>query len=106
VQEKLSGSHTAFKMISISIDPEHDTPDKLLDYTHRYKTGKNWRFFTGDLSAITAIQKAFNAYRGNKMNHVPLTFIKPSINESWYRIEGFTGASGLLAEFNRLNTQH
>lgn len=103
MQQKLSQTNQNFKMISISIDPEHDTPDKLKEYSRRFNTGDHWQFLTGDLTTIIAIQRAFDAYRGNKMNHEPLTFIKPSGDKSWYRIEGFTSASVLLAELDRLN---
>ena len=35
-------------MISISLDPEHDTPEVLAEYAELYETGPGWVFLTGD----------------------------------------------------------
>jgi protein SCO1/2 len=34
-------------LLSFSVDPEHDTPEKLADYAKRYQAGQNWYFLTG-----------------------------------------------------------
>lgn len=102
VQKKLGDDRDRVQLISISIDPEHDRPDKLLNYSRKYNTGTNWQFFTGNLPDIIALQKAFDAYRGNKMNHVPTTYLRTSREAPWVRIEGFANASELIEEYHRL----
>lgn len=37
------------KVISITVDPETDTPAKLREYADKYGAGKNWWFLTGSL---------------------------------------------------------
>lgn len=61
----------------ISIDPEMDTPDKLKTYAgkHRIKED-NWHLLTGNTSDIIKLQKSFEAYRGNKMNHSTSLYLK------------------------------
>lgn len=61
----------------ISIDPETDTPDILKTYAeqHRIKDA-NWHLLTGDNKQIINLQKRFEAYRGNKMNHNTSLFVK------------------------------
>ncbi len=40
--------HDDLQFISISINPQHDTPSKLKRYREHYKaTASNWQFFTG-----------------------------------------------------------
>lgn len=102
IQDKLAGSSTQFKMVSISIDPEQDTPEKLKMYADNYQAGSNWDFLTGELAAIWEIQRAFDAYRGNKANHVPITFMRAKNTDPWVRLEGFTSAKELIGEYQKL----
>lgn len=42
-----------FGIVSITIDPEHDTPEVLKEYAERYGvTSENWHFLTGDKKEI------------------------------------------------------
>jgi protein SCO1/2 len=51
VTDKLS-KYEDFMAVSISIDPEHDTPSVLKEYAARYKANDStWQFLTGDRSA-------------------------------------------------------
>lgn len=101
-QAQLGDEVKNVKMISISIDPQYDTPEKLREYAKLYKAGPQWKFYTGSYEQSVIAQKAFKAYRGSKMNHVPLTFIKTSADSKWVRLEGFTSAARLLKEFRSL----
>jgi protein SCO1/2 len=59
LQDKL-GSQPDARLVSISLDPEKDTPDVLREYATRFKAGSNWLFFTGDKAAIrTLSEKGF-----------------------------------------------
>jgi protein SCO1/2 len=87
------------RMISISIDPQHDTPAKLREYAQRFHAGPGWEFLTGDLDDVIAVLKAFDAYRGDKMNHIPLTILRAKPDEPWVRLEGFASARELVREY-------
>jgi protein SCO1/2 len=39
---------TALRLVSITVDPEHDTPEILARYAARYGAGDRWWFLTGD----------------------------------------------------------
>lgn len=103
VREELGPDRSKIEMISISIDPEHDTPEKLKEYAKKYHADEGWQFLTGDLALIVSVQKAFDAYRGDKMNHIPLTFLRRSPKDPWVRLEGFTSAKDLLHEYHNLS---
>lgn len=49
------------RLVSISVDPEHDTPEVLRDYVQRFHADPNrWLFLTGDKAAIYRLaQKGF-----------------------------------------------
>ncbi len=99
---KSSGEHVDF--YSISIDPEYDTRDRISEYAKKVGAGDRWRFVTGSLDDTFKLEKAFDTYRGNKMNHLPLTFMKPAGAETWVRIEGFPSAEEILAEYRSIAT--
>jgi cytochrome oxidase Cu insertion factor (SCO1/SenC/PrrC family) len=83
----------ALRVVSVSIDPDEDTPARLADYAQRHGAGDGWRFLTGDADDIVAVQRAFDAYAGAKMRHLPLSFVRASPGRAWTRLEGaFTAA--------------
>jgi protein SCO1/2 len=100
VQKELGHGDEAIRLVSISIDPEQDTPDRLKVYAERYHASPRWHFLTGSRPDILKVQQAFDAYRGDKMSHVPLTFLRASPNARWVRIEGFASAADLVAEYS------
>ncbi len=89
-------------LISISIDPEHDTPERLKKYASKFKSGPNWIFLTGNHDVILKVQHIFNVYKGEKMNHQPVTFLHRAKDSNWLRLDGFTSAKNLLFEFQQL----
>jgi protein SCO1/2 len=101
-QDKLGAERAKVHMVSISIDPEQDTPGRLRDYARRFSAGPQWQHYTGTVAASVAVQKAFAAYRGDKMNHDPLTLMRPAPGQPWVRIDGFASALDLLTEYAAL----
>lgn len=102
VQKELGDEAGQVRMISISIDPEYDTPERLRDYAERFKAGSQWQFYTGTNDDIVAIQKAFDAYRGGKANHEPLTFLRVPEEPQWVRLNGLASASDVVQEYRQL----
>jgi protein SCO1/2 len=86
------------RLISISLDPLNDTPQALRDYARKAGAGPGWRFYTGSVEASTAAQRAFDLFRGDKMNHAPVTLVRRAPGDTWVRLEGFPTALQLAAE--------
>jgi len=101
-QERLGANRDKVHMVSISIDPEQDTPVRLREYAGRFSAGPQWQHYGGTVAASIAAQKAFNAYRGDKMGHDPLTLMRGAPGKPWVRIDGFASADDLLAQFSAL----
>lgn len=97
-QDDLGGARGAVHLVSISIDPEQDTPSRLREYAARFHALKGWDHYSGTLAASLAVQKAFNAYRGEKMSHIPLTLVRAAPGKPWVRFDGFARADDLAAE--------
>lgn len=75
LQTELDKDINNVRMVSISIDPEHDTPVILKRYLEKFNAQPGWDFLTGRLEDITQMMKAFNAHVSDKMGHRPLIFL-------------------------------
>ncbi|WP_435626654.1 SCO family protein [Candidatus Ferrigenium straubiae] len=102
VQEKLGPEQGKVHFVSISIDPEHDTPARLNDYAKKFGAGAQWSMLTGSAKDSIAVQRAFDVYSGDKMNHRPVTFMRKGPGKPWLRIDGFASADDLLQEYRKL----
>lgn len=102
LQSKLGPDRDRVHLVSISIDPEHDTPARLAAYAKKYDAGPEWRHYSGTLQASIEAQRAFDAYRGDKMEHVPVTFLHAGPDKPWIRIDGFATADQLLGELRNM----
>ena len=96
--KKLGAARDSVHVMSITIDPEQDTPQRLHDYAKSFSAGPEWQHYTGTLEASQTAQRAFDVYRGNKMNHQPAMFVRVAPNAPWVRLDGFATADQLLAE--------
>ena len=101
VAGQLGAEGARLRLVSISIDPENDTPAELKSYGQRFNATDRWRFLTGRVEDVTRIQRAFETYRGDKMNHEPLTFLRAGPGQPWVRIEGFASAGALAQEYRK-----
>jgi protein SCO1 len=102
IQKRLGDDRSRVHMVSVSIDPEEDTPARLREYAKKFGAGPQWTFYTGTQEASVALQKAFDIYRGDKMNHVPVTFLRIAPGQPWVRIEGLARADAVVREYRQL----
>ncbi len=102
VQDRLGAERARLHLVSISIDPEHDTPAKLSAYAKKFGAGGQWSMLTGSFEDSIAVQRAFDVYAGDKMNHRPVTFLRNRPGKPWLRIDGFASADELLREYRKL----
>lgn len=102
LQRKLGPNSANVQLISISIDPENDTPKVMKEYLKRYQAKPGWDFFTGSRADIDAVMRAFDAYISNKMYHYPLNLIRDPKNGKWVRIFGLTSTSEFMNEYKKV----
>lgn len=101
VREKLGAGRDKINMVSISIDPEQDTPAKLTEYAKRFGAAGVWSHYTSGSAEAIDIQRAFGAWRGDKMNHQPTTYLRAAPGQPWVRLDGFYGPTALIGEFQK-----
>ncbi len=98
LDKMLGAERNKVHLVSITIDPEEDTPARLRDYARRFGAGPEWQYYTGTVQAIRATEMAFGLNIGNKMTHTPLTLLRFAPGKPWIRINGFATADDLLWE--------
>lgn len=101
-QKKLGKDVDQVRMVSITIDPDNDTPELMKNYLQKYGAQPGWDAFTGKRENIVQVLEVFDAYVANKMNHYPLTILRASGEKEWVRVYGMLSASDLIAEYQSL----
>jgi protein SCO1/2 len=67
-------------LVSFTVDPEHDTPNRLLDYARAQGAERDgWLFLTGSPAQIDAVMAKFNLAREREsdglINHIVYLFL-------------------------------
>lgn len=99
LQRKLGTDSAKVHLVSITIDPENDSPPILKEYLARYSAKPGWDFLTGSRRDIDRVMTAFDAYFRDKMDHKPLTFIRSPKDGSWIRLYGLMSGIDFLDEY-------
>jgi protein SCO1 len=105
LQRKLGPDSGEVQLVSVSIDPEHDTPKVMRDYLARYRAKPGWDFLTGSRTDIDRVMRAFDAYVPDKMSHYQLTLIRVPKDGGWVRLSGLTSSAELMAEYAKAKQQ-
>lgn len=84
------------QLISISVDPLNDTPQKLKAYATKFQAGTGWTFVTGDVAAIDKLLKALGAFSAKRDDHSPMVVVGNDANDRWTRSYGITPAATLV----------
>ena len=101
-ERRLGADADKVHLMTISIDPEHDTPARLHEYAQKFHAGREWQHYTGTLDASIAAQRAFDVYRGGKMSHTLVTLMRAAPGKPWLRIEGWATPDDLVHDYREL----
>jgi len=90
VQQDATARGVEVQLISVSVDPTTDTPERLRDFATKFKAGPNWTFVTGDKARIDAVLQALGAAVSIKTDHTPMILIGNEASDYWTRAYGLT----------------
>lgn len=96
VQQELAKHSLEVQLISISVDPATDTPERLHEFAGKYKADPGWTFVTGDTSDIDLILKEFGVAVANKNDHTPMILIGNDEAGYWTRAYGLSSPTALV----------
>ena len=89
VQEKLGdrfGKDVFF--VSISVDPEDDTPEELKKYAERYEAKPGWTFLTGKKENVDWVIYKLGQYTADFEDHSMMFLLGDVKNARWAKLKG------------------
>lgn len=89
VQEKLGerfGKDVFF--VSISVDPEDDTPEELKKYAERYEAKPGWTFLTGKKENVDWVIYKLGQYTADFEDHSMMFLLGDVKNARWAKLGG------------------
>jgi len=96
VQQELRDADLNVQLISISVDPSTDTPERLRDFAAKFKAGPGWTFVTGDKTEIESLLQALGASVANKNDHTPMILVGNDATGHWTRAYGLSPPTTLV----------
>lgn len=83
-------------LLSISVDPENDTPDKLKSYAARFKARPGWYFLTGAKENVDQALFKLGQYVEDKESHQGIIVIGNLKTGLWKKAFGLAPTEELL----------
>ena len=83
-------------LISVSVDPTTDVPERLKEYAAKFKAGPGWTFVTGDKGEIDSVLLALGTAVANKNDHTPMVLIGNESAGNWSRAYGLSPPTRLV----------
>jgi protein SCO1 len=85
------------RLISVSVDPATDTPERLKAWSQKFGAGPGWILVTGDRAEITRLLKALGVYTSGLGDHSPLVLLGNDARHRWTRAYGLAPPATLAA---------
>jgi len=89
-------------LVSISVDPNRDTPARLKAYAARYRAQDGWVWLTGPKQTVDAVLEQLGAYAPNFEEHPSMVLVGDDLTGNWTRFLGFPGAAEIMTKVDEL----
>lgn len=91
------------QLVSISIDPEIDTPPRLQQYASTQRIDlSRWMLLVSNFRSIERLSRALGFSNVDKATHAPGVVIWDDIDKRWQRFAGITPTHILMKEISNL----
>lgn len=84
-------------MLTVSIDPVNDTPERLKAWSDRYEAGPGWTLLTGDKKEVNQLLKGLKVFTAVKEEHSPLILLGKEGSDDWIRTNGLANPDELVS---------
>lgn len=89
-------------LISISLDPVQDTPERLKSWAARFGRKAGWTLLTGEKPDVDRVLKSLDAFAAEKSQHAALVLLGDPQTNRWLRIDGLAAPQELLSALAQL----
>ena len=94
------------QLISISVDPVTDTPERLQAWQAKFSTQPGWTLVTGDKANIDRLLKALGGFSARKEDHSPVVLIGNEAAGNWTRTYGLAKPAQLVSLLTEKAQEH
>ena len=88
-------------MISISIDPVNDTPERLKAWRDKFQPADGWNLLTGDKHTVDNLLKDLEVFTALKEDHAPIILMGREGEGNWVRTNGLAAPDDLAKQLNK-----
>ena len=89
-------------LVSVSVDPVRDTPQRLKAYAAKHKAKPGWIWLTGGKRTMDEVLDGLGAYTPNFENHPAMVLVGDGRTGEWSRFFGFPSPDRLKDQVNVL----
>jgi protein SCO1/2 len=89
-------------LVSVSVDPIRDTPQRLKAYSKIHKAQPGWIWLTGNKRTMDEVLDGLGAYSPNFEDHAAMVLIGDGKDGQWSRFYGFPNPDRIMARVNAL----
>lgn len=89
-------------LISISLDPVQDTPDRLKSWAERFGRKPGWTLLTGAKPDVDLALKSLDAFAAERSRHAALVLVGDPKSDRWLRIDGLASPQEMLGAITQL----
>ena len=89
-------------LVSVSVDPTRDTPQRLKAYAVKHKVGPGWSWLTGPKSVMEDVLTGLGAYSPNYEEHAPMVLVGDGRSGEWSRFFGFPNPKRIMERVDEL----
>ena len=107
VQERLmktlgEGFGRDVKLITLTVDPATDTPERLKDYAANFGSPAGWLWLTGDKPQVNKVLIGLGAYAADFTRHSGAVLVGDAQSGDWIRFYGIPDPSDIVDHVKRL----
>jgi protein SCO1/2 len=92
-------------LVSMSVDPVRDTPQRLKAYSAKHRAGDGWLWLTGPKADVDDVLIGLGAYTSNFEDHPSMVLIGDGRTGVWKRLFGFPNPDRIVQIVNDLRDQ-
>ncbi len=102
LQRRLAPASDQVRLVSISVDPETDTPEVIHRYLQQYQAQPGWDFLTGSPTEIRQVMAAFDIKPSDMITLDSSLLLRSPLTGQWVRVDGRLNGEDFLREYQRL----
>lgn len=98
VETELQSRHDdRTRLISVSVDPRRDTPERFAALAKEMGAGPHWDFVTGEVAEVEAALRSLGVKTGRVEDHDPMFLVRAAGEPGFIRVLGLPEPERLLS---------